>query len=131
MDEIIIKELCARLPYGVNAKVITHKTYETDKVITFSDMSLLTIGQFADIKPYLRPMSSMTDEELKEIREMFNNDFDFKEWGLEILHKWIDGFTYLEICTLIDWLNKHHFDYQGLISKGLALKAPEGMYKIK
>ena len=30
---------------------------------------------------------------------------------------------------LLDWLNAHHFDYRNLIGKGLALRAPEGMYK--
>jgi hypothetical protein len=36
-----------------------------------------------------------------------------------------------DINSYIDWLNKHHFDYRGLIEKGLALEAPEGMYSIK
>ena len=61
--------------------------------------------------PYLRPMSSMTEEERKEYQAFFN----------------YDGVEYPE--EYIDWLNAHHFDYRGLIEKGLALEAPEGMYK--
>ena len=59
-----------------------------------------------EIKPYLRPMSSMTEEEKKEQYKFsaFNN------------------------VELFDWLNVHHFDYRGLIEKGLALEAPKEMY---
>ena len=66
------------------------------------------------IKPYLRPMSSMTDDEKKEYVNFFED---------------IDGYVYSIDATIeIDWLNAHHFDYRGLIEKGLALPAPEGMY---
>ena len=65
-----------------------------------------TIDEF---KPYLRQLGSMTDEELYE-------------WT----HTWIMDTT----AEKYDWLNAHHFDYRGLIEKGLALQAPEGMYKI-
>ena len=63
-----------------------------------------------DIKPYLRPMSSMTEDE-----------------GVELDNTVIMG-NYGDDA---DWLNAHHFDYRGLIKKGLALEAPEGMYKIE
>ena len=63
------------------------------------------------IKPYLRPMSSMTEEELKELNIIFDNcDTEYR-------------------VEAQDWLDAHHFDYRGLIEKGLALKAPEGIYK--
>ena len=64
------------------------------------------------IKPYLRPMASMTEEEKINYRAFFNYD------GVEYPDEYID------------WLNKNMFDYRGLIEKGLALEAPEGMYKI-
>jgi hypothetical protein len=66
------------------------------------------------IKPYLRPMSSMTKEEKKIYMEISSNLCG------EIAAK-----------TMIDWLNAHHFDYRGLIEKGLALEAPEDMYNVK
>ena len=65
------------------------------------------------IKPYLRPMSSMTKEELKEFQKL--RDIIPLDW-LPFAH---------------DWLLAHHFDYRGLIEKGLALEAPKGMYNIK
>jgi len=64
------------------------------------------------IMPYLRPMSSMTKEE-KETYEMFFNE---------------DGLLDTSVDTYVDWLLEGHFDWRGLISKGLALEAPEGMY---
>jgi hypothetical protein len=69
------------------------------------------------IKPYLRPMSSMTEEEYENFRETF-------KW-FEQFDKLIFEWTYKSY----DWLNKHHFDYRGLIPKGLALEALENMYK--
>ena len=72
------------------------------------------------IKPYLRPMSSMTADEVGVY-------ISLKE---DIIGS--DGLTYFfETYKSIDWLNTHHFDYRGLIKKGLALEAPEGMYNIK
>ena len=69
--------------------------------------------RFGEVLPYLRPMSSMTEEERKEYQAFFN----------------YDGVEYPE--EYIDWLNANHFDYRNLIGKGLALEAPEGMYNIK
>lgn len=61
------------------------------------------------IKPYLRPMSSMTKEERKEY------------------HSYCDYYygNYFDTVGSIDWLNAHHFDYRGLIEKGLAIKITE------
>ena len=66
-----------------------------------------------DIQPYLRPMSSMTEEEREEY------------------HKLCDSYygIYFNSIDSIDWLNAHHFDYRDLIPKCLALEAPEDMYK--
>ena len=74
-----------------------------------------------EVLPYLRPMSSMTEEERKEYNDIVKNTIDFYNCPKSE-----------EICffiMLIDWLNKHHFDYRGLIRMGLALRAPEGMYE--
>ena len=66
--------------------------------------------------PYLRPMSSMTEEERKELTEI-NCQGNLAE------HK------YAVFYRSQDWLNAHHFDYRGLIEKGLAFEAPIEMYK--
>lgn len=153
---LLEKDLHARLPYGIKGIASVTKLVEssdtewffTEKkvdveaeliAIKYNDSILLEydsdgdfddFGHYSlkDFKPYFRPMSSMTKEELKELRDIFNGDIDFNEWGLDILYSVYHGFSYLEICALIDWLNAHHFDYRGLIEKGLALVAPDGIY---
>lgn len=74
----------------------------------------------SNIKPYLRPMLSMTDEEEKVF-------CDF----LEFQSEYVTDADLNNKTDMYDWLNAHHFDYRGLISIGLALEAPEDMYKTK
>lgn len=109
--QLLLRDLCARLPYGVKglALGVEHDTIsvlvpgEYPWVKTTSGLVChLGTGQF---KPYLRPMSTMTEEEERE----YTN-------------------TFITIWNDVDWLNAHHFDYRGLIEKGLALEAPENMY---
>ena len=118
--EILLKDLCARLPYGVKIE----KTY-VDYPTTLHEDDIVSwkIGEIK-IKPYLRPMSSMTEEERRFLLKfgtvgMDENDkvFDVYPYGME------------RTMSVIDFLNANHFDYRGLIEKGLALEAPEGMYK--
>ena len=99
--EVLLKDLCARLPYGVKLKRFDGEIVE---------LTPLLFATFAieNFKPYLRPMSSMTEEEKREY-------FDVTQVSNH--------------CAAIDWLNAHHFDYRGLIEKGLALEVHEGMYK--
>lgn len=110
--QLLLIDLCARLPYGF----IVHR-YSDNRDITFGKNELDEFSHFLEysegekFKPYLRPMSSMTEKEAKDIN----------------LTEYLKGSFYVGI---IDWLNEHHFDYRGLIEKGLALEAPEGMYKI-
>ena len=78
----------------------------------------------------------MTEEELKELNEKYGNIayFFMQEppyyHGLQAQHSDIGSIEISEFSEIYDWLNVHHFDYRGLIEKGLALEAPEGMYKI-
>ena len=110
---LLIKDLCARLPYGVKINVLHH--YEDEDGILTLDAFWLHDIQYGrkEIKPYLRPMSSMTEEEKEEL---------YHKTGFRID-------DYILGLSTIDWLNTHHFDYRGLIDKGLALEAPEGMYE--
>lgn len=113
--ELLLKDLCARLPYGIKVCSPDKKICSICSVPYISVVSVVNgSGQSShpikDIKPYLRPMSSMTDEEIKEYSKVSNSE-DAGMW------------------TDLDWLNAHHFDYRGLIEKGLALEEPEGMYK--
>lgn len=99
--ELLLKDLCARLPYEIILVSPNERTtYQTDGN-TAAEL-LVEEGW----KPYLRPMSSMTEEEKKEY------------------HGACDGYLdiYFDSVDSIDWLNEHHFDYRGLIPKGLAIK---------
>ena len=112
--KLLLQDLSARLPYGVQVEIegfhsgvlrgIDNGTVSTDRGINYP---------LRYVKPYLRPLSSMTEEEKKTARSFFDysgcSDLD-------------------ENIKYIDWLNENHFDYRGLIPMGLASEAPEGMY---
>ena len=137
--EILLKDLCARLPYGVkfmcNKNIYTTKGLDlivTDEgdweyAVTAKDTAPIEIDF---IKPYLFPLSSMTEEQEKEIQEITGNP-DYaciirKTDGLEL---WLDSTDtdptiWLDaIFEVQDYLNKNHFDYRGLIEEGLAIDA--------
>lgn len=137
--DLLLKVLCAMLPYGVICKAShgignTNKKREYIGVLKFVGNCYGVIANYYEdlphdtglinnvfydikyIKPYLRPMSSMTEEESKEFA-LLQTDF------------YIDGFLYpIAAINMINWLNSHYFDYCGLIERGLALEALEGMY---
>jgi hypothetical protein len=81
-------------------------------------------------------MSSMTEEEKRELTNTTQYDTCYKDDGIDCIYQHILGWEIQGRITIhdvghstIDWLNAHHFDYRGLIEKGLALEAPEDMYK--
>ena len=143
--DLLLRDLSARLPYGV---VVNYKEHEYDirhwkidslHTPTYSESGILIDTDyegwisFTEYKgcgmstgsrplhleknlPFLRPMSSMTEEEVKE----YKKTCEYSE---------NDEFFYPTFKTY-DWLNEHHLDFRGLIPKGLALPAKEGMYNI-
>ena len=131
--ELLLKDLCARLPYGVLCDRLG-KSHKLLSIVPDKKYCLeLYNGEYAssfftidDVKPYLRPMSSMTEDELKKAHEL---GIFLTYIGDVILYDGIDDVGAKEQLEAIDWLNEHHFDYRRLIEKGLALEAPEGMYK--
>ena len=120
--ELLLKDLCARLPYEV-------KVQYKDDIFTidyisgiYEEIKLDTPDRYtidiSEVKPYLFPFSSMTEEQ--------KNTFSGK---VSILNAFIDGSICLsedeeltpeDIIELFNFLNKNHFDYRGLIEKGLA-----------
>lgn len=140
--ELLIKDLCTRLPYGVRVKELESikelELYLTSIYHDTVQVETMTGGIMACsvevIKPYLRPMSSMTEEELKELNEKYGDIAYFFTQeepyyhGLQAQHSDIGSIEISEFSEIYDWLNAHHFDYRGLIEKGLALEA-EDMYE--
>ena len=106
--ELLLVDLCGRLPYGV--KISVNDNIESLQGINILD-NVVEYGSFLssnidEVKPYLFPISSMTEEQHKEF-ELVINAFYFTH----------------DASKLTDWYNKNHFDYRGLIEKGLALDA--------
>ena len=125
--QLLLKDLCARLPYGV---VINKKVSHSHQIEELNDIGY---GQRSDevyingyplknSKPYLRPMSSMTEEELKEFYMVEGMDTKPIIWN-KPQYDW--HFT----TNGIDYLLSHHFDFRGLIPMGLAIESPDDMYK--
>ena len=147
--QLLLADLCARLPYGVKVIRYIERNNKIEQLIPEIDLNLklfelYTSNQEFIIKPYLRPMSSMTEDEAKEIAILYGiKDKDIL--SIKITDEYIDfvvddglvnteikRFWYDEIVSSIkifDWLNKHNFDYRGLIQKCLAIEASEDMYK--
>ena len=142
--QLLLKDLCDRIPYGVICHydcVIPIEGREFHKanckdvlkgIIPTSDGHIGFMVGFdrvnaleGDIKPYLRPLLSMTEEEKREFDDFCVIDEFAWEGNSEIGYK----NQAIIMSDAIDWLNKHHFDYRGLIEKGLAFEAPDGMYK--
>ena len=127
--ELLLKDLSARLPYGVKCNVSgVQQSITLTAIDVFSDYPYkFGVVQFScttNVKPYLRPMSSMTEEEKKELGDTIIK--------LELEHlEYEEGFNVKASKSStfeIDFYNSHHIDYRGLIGMDLALKAETSTY---
>ena len=125
--ELLLKDLCARLPYSVKVQFKTNSVienkykfiYNVDEKyeyigksnLTLDIIKMLTNNCIDEIKPYLFPLSSMTEEQKMFLKQ--------QNWCIAIS----TSGTVETTVEGIDWLNKNHFDYRGLIEKDLALDA--------
>ena len=126
--ELLLRDLCARLPYGVKLQSYSYEenieTIETLREIDSDGyISTLECDTLKYIyKPYLFPLSSMTEEQYKYISYNFGRDgLDYIKYGTCDFHS--STLNIEDIYELVDWLNKNQFDYRGLIEKGLAIDA--------
>lgn len=167
--ELVLSDLCNRTKYRPVVHVEIVDDYKS--IIDTYDWPLLEVSYFDDklilspgpnwnkhrvvklgynndiIKPYLRSLSSMTDEEWEDFEEktkfnyypghvkykdipVFDNDCTEFSTGPDTDHSYRQ-IKLEDIILCINWLESHYFDYQGLIERGLALEAPKGMYKIQ
>ena len=105
--QLLLQDLCGRLPYGVKCRML-----KSDSQVCTLDSGLLDKVEI--LEPYLRPMSSMTDEEEGTLDSMCN--------GVEMVSR-LSGLKMFD--KAFGWLNANHFDYRGLIEKGLAIAVTE------
>ena len=131
--ELLLKDLCARLPYGVFCNIgldypLPLQSLFVDKL----DGILLDFYKdgkdyqvyLGEVKPYLFPLSSMTDTEQEELEQEHNKD---EMLYIECLERTAKGDNSMRGKVILhyamDWCNKNHFDYRGLIEKGLVIDA--------
>ena len=139
--ELLFIDLCGRIPYKV-------RMFEIEPINDIqSNLTLLSItnkesvicitpsggviGSSIDaFKPYLFPLSSMTDEQFVELKVFADltyegNTLELVEWNdnCKTLEFWLEEIPSYELIKVFDWLNKNHFDYRGLIPMGLAIDA--------
>ena len=128
--ELALKDICARVTNGVICSIYREDDegfgwrdaeckgyFQTNHGYEFYFEDVVAVDNIENIKPYLRSMYTMTDEEAKEYLGMLN---DIDKSGL-MNHNFI--------TKVVDWLDKKMFDHRGLIPRKLALEAPEGMYQ--
>ena len=122
--DLLSKDLCARLPYGVLCYINDDDTNTPRKLrrIEVDELDGILLDfwtgredcpsmqvYLSEVKPYLRPKSSMTEEEKEEYLKLGDIYYGI----------------YFDSINSIDWLNAHHFDYRKLILKGLAIEVTE------
>ena len=120
--EVLLQDLSARLPYGVRCSFgVDDTVYEITGInptccgaseIQATHINSGINGDFrlSSCKPYLFPLSSMTDEQTEELIKLINTGQN-------------DNNEFMRSFCRIDFYHKHHFDYRGLIDKVLAIDA--------
>ena len=127
--QLLLKDLCARLPYKVKGVYV-----RTDiKNLSICEITTHLYGEMEEsfngkekyeFIPYLFPLSSMTSEQLFEVQEiMGKNEIEIEDGFFNIIDSSRNTITYLEILAVLEWFYKNHFDINGLIEKGLAIDA--------
>ena len=132
--DIFLKDLCARLPYGVKVRYSSYEKFITctlqaidyvyNNVDLWSKDACFNPVNISKIKPYLFPLSSMTEEQYWEMQKLSGEDC---LEHMEIEKEWRNNspFTHLPLYQhrVIEFFHKYHFDYRGLIPMGLAIDA--------
>ena len=137
--ELLLRDLCARLPYGVKIKLIRwnideglyiNTTLEPDDIERLLNDEDNDEDGDTEIKPYLFPLSSMTEEMLEKLN--VNGLFKYRDTIANVSHLESKNgiseeiYAYIDIesiSMLIEFFHSHHIDYRGLIEKGLAIDA--------
>ena len=132
--ELVFKDLSARLPYHVRCKIWLKDGMTEEGPLdlehNYADVlrDAFYYNKIKDIKPYLRSMSSMSEEEFLEYHDIKYNKVTYRHNYKRFDVGKFANVGIIPIEDYLDWLNSHHFDYRGLIEKGLAIEAPKEMY---
>ena len=133
--DLLIKDLSARLPYGVRCSFgVDDAVYEVCGInpsccgASETQATHIKSGINGDFKitscrPYLFPLSSMTEEQYDEMEKIVSEDYMENIQITKEMREKVDFITHWPLYSpkVIDWFNKNHFDYRGLIKKGLAI----------
>ena len=138
--ELLFVDLCARLSYGIKVKtpyndaeligIIKRKGFKKD-VDYIDAVTNKETYPIRYVQPYLRPMSSMTEEEFTKLKEYNELEYDqldlasFQDGAYKCLDFYLNEVPADVVILVFDWLNTNHFDYRGLIEKGLAIAVTE------
>lgn len=141
--ELLLKDLSARLPYGLvvhynglarplfGIEPTQHFQITLDNALDGEHNGLVYVSLDVDgeePKPYLRPMSSMTEEEKEEIHNLLSPEGTaiYKNDGIALpINHYGEFIPYKFMNHIIQYLLKNHFDFMGLIPKGLAIEVTE------
>lgn len=124
--QLLLQDLCSRLPYGVFVEYDYGDGVKRATKFHGNYLYLMMLGklQWKDFKPYLRPMSSMTEEEKKEFIDATDGELRYSE-VFDVIKPMCESEDYcpsfVSYLKAIDWLNAHHFDFRGLTSLGLTI----------
>ncbi len=102
--DLLLKDLCGRLPYGVIIEGLEHP-----EIMTIRHLAIISVMTTEPYKPYLRSKTNMTKEERDKYNSYCDNYYDI----------------YFDTIESIDYLNSIHVDYRGLIPKDLAIEVTE------
>lgn len=133
--QLLLVDLCARLPYGVICTDNCHGDSRVfymdveDESVYYTDFD--EYGLIENCKPYLRPMSSMTEEEFESLKEYSGLKYEqldlasYQNGTYKCLDFYLSEVPSYVVVLVFDWLNVHHFDYRGLVEMGLAIAVTE------
>ena len=118
--ELLLKDLCSRLPYGVKVQYM-NKIFDIDYISPmYGEVKLDTSGNWtidvSEVNPYLFPLSNMTEKQKKEYNSLRDRVTTYHYENGNI----VEDTELRDNWKSIDYLNANHFDYRGLIEKGLA-----------
>lgn len=129
--QLLLTDLCCRQPFNVKIAYVGNELINGSLIgITGEQVTMFSSGRTTfnvrDVRPYLRPLSSMTKEEFKSLTETTGLIYDQLELmkfdDCATLEFWLEEIPSYVVIKVFDWLNKNHFDYRGLIERKLAIK---------